>query len=146
MAKVIRNKKNVSLSANATEFNTELDALQPGEQMTYQNEDGSPLVTAVVEQSAPNLLAQQQPEGTSLARPMVDLVTLSLPADSKETAQYIITPTMGKAPRWFEKKRLASWTKNEDGTFSIQLPRRAVKDRGLGDLVADQKAEEAVAA
>lgn len=145
MAKVIRNKKNVSLSANATEFNAELDATGTVA-LEYVDENLQPIVASVVEQSAPNLLAQQQPEGTSLARPMVDLVTLSLPADSKETAQYIITPTMGKAPRWFEKKRLASWAKNEDGTFSIQLPRRAVKDRGLGDLVADQKAEEAVAA
>lgn len=145
MAKVIRNKKNVSLSANATEFNAELDATGTVT-LEYVDENMQPIVASVVEQSAPNLLAQQQPEGTSLARPMVDLVTLSLPAESKETAQYIITPTMGKAPRWFEKKRLASWAKNEDGTFSIQLPRRAVKDRGLGDLVADQKAEEAVAA
>lgn len=68
---------------------------------------------------------EQQAEATK-----VTTVTLSLPAGTKETPQYLITSKMGKRERWFEKKRLTSFKKTGDG-YEIVLPLRAVKDRGI---------------
>lgn len=53
----------------------------------------------------------------------IEMGTYTLPKGTKETNLYLITPELGNKPRWFEKKRL-TFTKSDDGLFSITLPKK----------------------
>ncbi len=60
-----------------------------------------------------------------------ELVTITV-AGAKITKEYVITPTMGKRPRWFEKKRIhsAEYTEGKKAVRMV-LARKALTSRGL---------------
>jgi hypothetical protein len=125
MARTKKDSKGITLSAGVAQFNSPLIPEAKSEQIIDQS-----LVLTV--QSDGVVTAAKLVD--AIAAPAVKQATLVLPAGTKESPQYLITPTMGTRPRWFEKKRLTSWQKAGDG-FEITLPARAVKDRGLQDMV-----------
>lgn len=52
---------------------------------------------------------------------------------AKITKEYVITPEMGKRPRWFERKRIVSAEKTEGGV-KMHVTRGALYSRGLKEL------------
>lgn len=93
----------------------------------------------VAQHSADNV-ADVQPSNTApkpVKEGMTEPVTLVCPV-AKETKVYIITGPMGDRPtRWFEKKRLMSWTPTEDGKgFVLVLKKSGVVSRKLASMIA----------
>ena len=78
------------------------------------------------QQAASEAVAQQASAPTK----EVALTKIRLPAETKETPLYLITPQMGQRPRWFEKRRLASY-QLVDGVWEIELPASEVKARKI---------------
>ncbi len=112
-----KNSKGITLSTNASTFEQDEAALK-----------AAPVETAAIETPAP------APQNEAPAEEKkVETVKLVLPAGTKETKLYLITPKMGKRERWFEKARLTSYAK-VGATWEITLPIRAVKDRGILDM------------
>lgn len=111
-----KNSKGITLSTNASTFEQDEAALK-----------AAPVETAAIETPAPQAVPEQTEDKKA------ETVKLVLPAGTKETKLYLITPKMGKRERWFEKKRLTSYAKV--GTnWEITLPTRSVKDRGILDM------------
>lgn len=92
------------------------------------------------EEVAPTLVSDAHPPipaPKAVKEGMAEPVTLVCPV-AKETKQYIITGPMGDRPtRWFEKKRLMSWTPTDDGKgFTLVLKKSGVVSRKLASLIA----------
>lgn len=97
---------------------------------------GEPVTESAIQEALPvepTTETNVETQAETPAPKQVETVTLRLPKDTKETPLYLITPVMGKRPRWFEKKRLTNF-QMVDGTWEISLPKRAVADRGLMEL------------
>jgi hypothetical protein len=62
-----------------------------------------------------------------------EIVTVEIPG-AKITPQYVITPTLGKRPRWFEKKRIVSAEKTATGV-RVTAKASVFYSRGLKELV-----------
>lgn len=115
-----KNSKGITLSTNAS---------------TFEQDEAALKVAAVVEgtkglpeqEATDQIAAQAEPEKK------IETVKLVLPAGTKETKLYLITPKMGKRERWFEKKRLTSYAK-VGANWEVTLPTRSVKDRGILDM------------
>lgn len=113
-----KNSKGITLSTNASTFEQDEAALK-----------AAPVSEApAVETPAPALQSEAPAEEKK-----IETVKLVLPAGTKETKLYLITPKMGKRERWFEKKRLTSYAK-VGSSWEITLPTRSVKDRGILDM------------
>jgi hypothetical protein len=63
----------------------------------------------------------------------METVTFTV-AGAKITNQYVITPVLGKRPRWFERKRLVDAVEVEGGVQITCAP-KVLTSRGLKDLV-----------
>lgn len=74
---------------------------------------------------------EEQPAASAGAKKGDELVTITV-AGAKITKEYVITPTMGKRPRWFEKKRVhsAEYTADKKAVVMV-LARKALTSRGL---------------
>ena len=74
---------------------------------------------------------EEQPAASTNAKKGDELVTITV-AGAKITKEYVITPTLGKRPRWFEKKRIhsAEYTPDKKAVVLV-LARKALSSRGL---------------
>jgi hypothetical protein len=100
------------------------------------NEPEVQTLEAQIEAEAKTPAGQVESKAEDKADDKAGTVKLVLPAGTKETKQYLITPRMGKRERWFEKKRLTSYAK-VGTSWEITLPTRAVKDRGILEMAAN---------
>lgn len=87
-------------------------------------------MTAPQSEGAVPSFTEEAPASTN-AKKGDELVMITV-AGAKITKEYVITPTMGKRPRWFEKKRVhsAEYTADKKAVVLV-LARKALTSRGL---------------
>lgn len=88
------------------------------------------IAAQIVEQTEAPAQTETQPEAQAQKKEkVIRTAVVTLPVSTKETKLYLITEKIGDKPRWIEKKRLSSFAKNEDGSWTIELPEPEAKAR-----------------